>query len=54
MELERKWRCPAKDWPSVYAQLSILFEFTQNYGQSPVPPIVIILQGFPEFPEFAF
>ena len=26
MELERKWRRPIKDWPSIYAQLSILFE----------------------------
>lgn len=26
MELERKWKRPVKDWPSIYAQLSILFE----------------------------
>jgi len=26
MDLERKWRRPVKDWPSIYAQLIILFE----------------------------
>ena len=26
MELEKKWKRPVKDWPSIYSQLVILFE----------------------------
>ena len=26
MDLEKKWKRPVKDWPSIYSQLVILFE----------------------------